>query len=41
MQFAVLSGVRPWVEERPLAQAADGYAAMDRGRPRYRIVLTI
>lgn len=41
MQFAVLSGVRAWTEERPLAQAAEGYAAMDRGRSRYRIVLTI
>jgi alcohol dehydrogenase len=41
MQFAVLSGVRAWIEERPLAEAAEGYAAMDRGRPRYRIVLTI
>jgi alcohol dehydrogenase len=41
MHFAVLSGVRAWIEERPLAEAADGYAAMDRGRPRYRIVLTV
>lgn len=41
MQFAVLSGVRAWIEERPLAQAAAGYAAMDLGQPRYRIVLTI
>jgi D-arabinose 1-dehydrogenase-like Zn-dependent alcohol dehydrogenase len=28
MQFAVLSGVRAWIEELPLAQAADGYAAL-------------
>jgi alcohol dehydrogenase len=41
MHFAVLSGVRAWIEERPLAEAAEGYAAMDRGRPRYRVVLTI
>jgi alcohol dehydrogenase len=41
MHFAVLSGVRAWIEERPLAEAADGYAAMDQGRPRYRIVLTV
>jgi alcohol dehydrogenase len=41
MHFAVLSGVRAWVEERPLAEAADAYAAMEQGRPRYRIVLTM
>lgn len=41
MQFAVLSGVRAWIEERPLAEAADAYAAMEQGRPRYRIVLTM
>lgn len=41
MQFAVLSGVRPWIEERPLAQAAEAYAAMEQGRPRYRMVLTV
>src|SRR5205807_8476614 len=33
MQFAVLSGVRARIEQRPLAEAAEGYAAMDRGRP--------
>lgn len=41
MHFAVLSGVRAWVEERPLAEAADAYAAMEQARPRYRIVLTM
>jgi alcohol dehydrogenase len=41
MHFAVLSGVRPWVEELPLAQAADGYAAMEQGRAHYRTVLTM
>ncbi|HZU47523.1 MAG TPA: alcohol dehydrogenase catalytic domain-containing protein [Mycobacterium sp.] len=41
MHFAVLSGVRAWIEERPLAEAADAYAAMEQGRPRYRIVLTM
>lgn len=41
LQFAVLSGVRPWIEERPLAQAAEAYAAMEQGRPRYRMVLTV
>ncbi|BBX19025.1 alcohol dehydrogenase [Mycolicibacterium duvalii] len=41
MRFAVRSGVRAMVEERPLAEAADAYAAMDEGRARYRMVLTV
>ncbi len=41
MQFAVLSGVRAWIEELPLAQAADGYAALQEGRAHYRTVLTV
>jgi len=41
MAFAVLSGVRARVEERPLAQAAEAYAAMEQGRARYRMVLTM
>jgi alcohol dehydrogenase len=41
MHFAVLSGVRTVIEERPLAEAADAYAAMDEGRARYRMVLTV
>lgn len=41
MQFAVLSGVRAWIEELPLAQAAEGYAAMEEGRAHYRTVLTM
>ncbi len=40
MQFAVQSGVRAHIEERPLAEAADAYAAMNEGRARYRMVLT-
>jgi len=40
MAFAVLSGVRARIEERPLAQAAEAYAAMEQGRARYRMVLT-
>jgi D-arabinose 1-dehydrogenase-like Zn-dependent alcohol dehydrogenase len=40
MHFAVLKGVRTWVEELPLAQAAEGYAAMEQGRAHYRTVLT-
>jgi D-arabinose 1-dehydrogenase-like Zn-dependent alcohol dehydrogenase len=41
MQFAVLSDVRAWIEELPLSQAADGYAAMQQGRSHYRTVLTM
>ena len=41
MHFAVLSGVRAWIEQRALAEAADAYAAMEQGRPRYRLVLTM
>ncbi|HEY7054262.1 MAG TPA: alcohol dehydrogenase catalytic domain-containing protein [Mycobacterium sp.] len=41
MHFAVLSGVRARIEEYPLADAADAYAAMERGRARYRGVLTM
>jgi D-arabinose 1-dehydrogenase-like Zn-dependent alcohol dehydrogenase len=41
MAFAVLSGVRAWIEELPLAQAADGYAALEQGRAHYRTVLTM
>lgn len=40
MHFAVLSGVRAWVEELPLARAAEGYAALEQGRAHYRTVLT-
>lgn len=41
MAFAVLSGVRARIQERPLAQAAEAYAAMEQGRARYRMVLTM
>ncbi|MGV0643564.1 alcohol dehydrogenase catalytic domain-containing protein [Mycolicibacterium sp. XJ879] len=41
MRFAVQTGVRAWIEERPLAEAADAYAAMAAGRARYRVVLTM
>ena len=41
MQFAVLSGVRAQIEQCPLADAAQAYAAMDEGRARYRMVLTM
>lgn len=41
MEFAVLSGVRARIEERSLTHAADAYAAMEEGRARYRMVLTM
>ncbi len=41
MDFAVLAGVRARIEERPLAEAADAYAAMEQGLARYRMVLTM
>lgn len=41
MRFAVQSGVRARIEERPLAEAAEAYAAMEEGRARYRMVLTM
>jgi alcohol dehydrogenase len=41
MHFALLSGVRAWIEEKPLADAAEAYAAMDSGRAHYRMVLTV
>jgi len=41
MRFAVQSGVRARSQELPLAQAAEAYAAMEQGRARYRMVLTM
>lgn len=41
MAFAVLSGVRARIEELPLTRAAEAYAAMEAGRARYRMVLTM
>jgi D-arabinose 1-dehydrogenase-like Zn-dependent alcohol dehydrogenase len=41
MHFAVLSGVRAWIEELPLSQAAEGYQALAQGRAHYRTVLTM
>lgn len=41
LHFALLSGVRAKVEEMPLAEAAQAYEAMDTGRARYRMVLTV
>ncbi len=41
MRFAVQTGVRAMVQERPLAEAAAAYEAMDTGKARYRMVLTV
>lgn len=41
MHFALLSGVRAWIEELPLSRAAEGYATLEQGRARYRTVLTM
>ncbi|WP_029117941.1 alcohol dehydrogenase catalytic domain-containing protein [Mycobacterium sp. URHB0044] len=41
MHFAVQTGVRAVVQERPLAEAAEAYEAMDTGKARYRMVLTV
>ena len=41
MHFALLSGVRTWIQELPLAQAAEGYAALEQGQAHYRTVLTV
>lgn len=41
MHFALRSGVRAKIEEKPLADAAEAYAAMEAGRARYRMVLTM
>ena len=41
MHFALQSGVRAMIEEKPLSEAAEAYAAMEEGRARYRMVLTV
>ena len=41
MHFAMLTGVRAMIEERPLAEAADAFERMDTGKARYRMVLTV
>jgi alcohol dehydrogenase len=41
MKFAVQSGVRARIQELPLAKAADAYAAMEEGRARFRMVITV
>jgi alcohol dehydrogenase len=41
MHFAVLTGVRAKIEERPLAEAAEAFEVMNTGKARYRVVLTV
>ncbi len=41
MHFALQSGVRARIQELPLDQAAEAYEAMDTGKARYRMVLTV
>jgi propanol-preferring alcohol dehydrogenase len=41
LAFSVLENVRPMIETRPLAQAADAYARMMEGKARFRMVLTM
>ncbi|MGE2729272.1 alcohol dehydrogenase catalytic domain-containing protein [Mycolicibacterium vaccae] len=41
LHFALQTGVRAMIEELPLAQAAEAFAAMDESRARYRMVLTM
>ena len=41
MHFALQAGVRAQIEEMALAEAAQAYAAMEEGRARYRMVLTM
>jgi D-arabinose 1-dehydrogenase-like Zn-dependent alcohol dehydrogenase len=39
LEFCALTGIRPMVEELPLADAARGYGRMLRGEARFRVVL--
>jgi alcohol dehydrogenase len=41
MNFAVLNDIRPQIQEHPLDQAPQAFAAMAEGRARYRVVLTM
>jgi alcohol dehydrogenase len=41
LHFAVQSGVRAVIEERPLAEAAEAFERMNSGQARYRVVLTV
>lgn len=41
LRFSALTGVRPMIEEFPLAQAAAAYERMMSGKAQFRVVLTI
>jgi D-arabinose 1-dehydrogenase-like Zn-dependent alcohol dehydrogenase len=41
LNFAALSGVRPMIEEFPLARAADAFERMISGKAQFRAVLTM
>ena len=41
MRFALQTGVRAVIEERPLAQAAEAFERMNSGKAHYRVVLTV
>jgi D-arabinose 1-dehydrogenase-like Zn-dependent alcohol dehydrogenase len=41
LSFSALSGVRPRIETRPLAEAAETYERMMAGKARFRMVLTV
>ena len=41
LNFSMLTGVRPMIEKFPLAKAAQAYAHMLKGNPRFRVVLTM
>ncbi|HEV7704714.1 MAG TPA: alcohol dehydrogenase [Gemmatimonadaceae bacterium] len=41
LKFSALSGVRPIVQEMPLAKAAEGYKLMMDNKARFRVVLTM
>ncbi len=39
LDLAVEKGVKPWIETRPMATAADACKDFEAGKPRYRYVL--
>jgi D-arabinose 1-dehydrogenase-like Zn-dependent alcohol dehydrogenase len=40
LRFADMTGMHPMIETSPLAQAAEGYARMMRGKAECHVVLT-
>jgi D-arabinose 1-dehydrogenase-like Zn-dependent alcohol dehydrogenase len=41
LRFAVLSGVRPMIEQFPLARANEAYDRMMSGKAQFRVVLAM